>query len=97
MAQPQNNGNSSDTDSDIFSANGSDEPLIPEDQAEGIQTTDSIILGATSDSQSDNVNNNDNQTNGTPVTSDGRVSGQTETRQNSSDDTPNDQNKSDTQ
>ena len=66
----------------------------PEDQAEGIQSTDSFISCVTSDSQSDNDNTNDNQTNETTVTSDERVSGQTETRQTTSDDNSNDQNKS---
>ena len=91
---PDYRGSGRDADNVENQSDFDDQSVRSEDQAEGIQSTESIISVTTSDSQLDDVNTNDNQTNATPVASDERVSGQTETRQNSSDDNSNDQNKS---
>ena len=64
---------------------------VDEQPADSRRSLDSAIFAEPSDSDSDNEDSDKNQTNGTPVTSDGRVSGQTETRQTTTDDNSNDQ------
>ena len=66
-----------------------------EQPADSRQSWDSAVLVGNDDSDTDNEDNDNNQTNEVPVTSDERVSGQTETHQTSSDDNSNDEKDSD--